>query len=180
MLSKFSLLCAVLLITGCSVGSYSKVDVDKVTGVKTVTRFSAFFEGATVLHNGKVDVSTIVEVTKKNVPLPVGRSSTGSEDVLVDLKIYFSNNTERNIYFQLRSLHLVRNGYNISLLDEPTELRLIPKAVESVFVEGQKIQNNELSLTLELLYVENYEYKKKRVQLQRISLEAFKDRKGKI
>jgi len=180
MKTKGLLFIAIIFLGGCYFASYSKVDIDHNTGAKVVSHYSRYFEGNTRLINNRVKVSVIVKITKRNPTLKEGELKPDKNSVLADFKIHLSNKTERNIYFSLRGLHLVYKDYKSILLEKPKELTLIPKAVEGIFIQDQNIDNTKLVLTLEILYVENHEYKTARFPLRRITLAELKDRKGKL
>ncbi|MCA9399160.1 MAG: hypothetical protein KC618_05395 [Candidatus Omnitrophica bacterium] len=164
------------VLTGCT-ATYVEKNIDPKTGIVNEEKYSKYYEAPTQRLFASVDVMAFAQVKYRPVlknSLDRDASSAGHLD-RVNIKVYFSNNTEFRYRFKVLAVGYESEGHSGIISNNSQEIILVPNSIERIEAVKDNVEQSAKEIRIDIYYqVGDQSQKKKSVILNRLTIEEAK------
>ena len=161
-------------VCACATPRLTSVEYNQEKGSYEEVTYSAHFQAEEYLIKDKLKVMVYGDIRnrygKEAVTEPVDQWEKA------DFTIYFSNTSETNVDFTIKSILLMNHYYSDKYLSEPQEVIIPPKTVERINVEDKSVDRYDKKVKLLIEIIVGNQQLMKEIELNRLTVAEYKAR----
>ncbi|MCA9404926.1 MAG: hypothetical protein KC684_00165 [Candidatus Omnitrophica bacterium] len=164
------------VLTGCT-ATYVEKNVDSKTGVVSEEKYSKYYEAPAQRLFASVYVMAFAQVKyRPALKNSLNRDVPPAERLdRVNIKVYFSNNTEFRYRFKVLAVGYESEGHSGIISNNSQEIILVPNSIERIEAVKDNVEQSAKEIRVDIYYqVGDQSQKKKSVVLSRLTTEEAK------